>query len=153
MVRLDGDLSDRFQCNLGLLTGDPGSPGNWNIYLSDFVVSRFPGDMSLHDVYVSQLEQADDIMIATPCPVAFQGKLTDVDTWAADNGCETQLEKCVFSTAGPRPKQPNTFYLGSHQLKEVKDFKYVLGELPFAPSDAHQLSPHSCDRSLDRSRS
>ncbi|KAF5383608.1 hypothetical protein D9615_003499 [Tricholomella constricta] len=125
MVRLDGDLSDRFQCNLGLLTGDPGSPGNWNIFLSDFAVSHFPGDMLLHDVYVSKLEQADDIMIATPCPVAFQGKLMDMDAWAADNGCQTQLEKCVFSIAGPKPKQPYAFYLGSHRLKEVRDFKYV----------------------------
>ncbi|KAF8057021.1 hypothetical protein FPV67DRAFT_1430995 [Lyophyllum atratum] len=125
IVRLNGEMSRRFLCSLGLLTGDPSSPDLWNLYLSDFRVGSYAGDVWLAEIQASKLEQADDIALATPCTVAVQGKLNDMYRWAAGNGCEIQFEKNVIGLLGVMPAHVPSFYLGTHQLEVVRDFQYV----------------------------
>jgi hypothetical protein len=64
-------------------------------------------------------------MTATTCPSAFQAKLNDIDVYAGNNGCETQLAKCVYSIANKRPRTEENFYLGGQPIKEVTQFQYV----------------------------
>jgi hypothetical protein len=41
LVRLDGRFSLAFKPLPGILTGDPGSPHLWNLFMSDFILARF----------------------------------------------------------------------------------------------------------------
>jgi hypothetical protein len=125
MVRLNGEYPAPCMSNLGVLTGDPSSPGLWNVFLADFNIKYHPADIRLYGVTVGKLEQADDIMTATTCPCAFQAKLNDIDEYAGNNGCETQLAKCVYSIASERPKMNGDFYLGGQPIKEATQFQYV----------------------------
>jgi hypothetical protein len=50
MVRLNGEYSAPFLLNLGVLTGDPSSPGLWNVFLADFNIRPHPADVMLYGV-------------------------------------------------------------------------------------------------------
>jgi hypothetical protein len=125
MVKLNGQLSESFLSDMGVLTGDTVSPTLWNIFLADFKFTVHPEDISLNNVPIPKLEQADDIMIATTSPSAFQSKLNDLVVYASNNGCETQLEKCLHCISGKRPKLVQEFTLGDHTMTEVSQFQYA----------------------------
>jgi hypothetical protein len=41
LVRLDGRFAPAFKSLPEILTGDPGSPHLWNLFMSDFILARF----------------------------------------------------------------------------------------------------------------
>jgi Reverse transcriptase (RNA-dependent DNA polymerase) len=65
IIKLRGEFSHTFEAFLGLLTGDPTSPGFWNIFLADFKVTVHLDDVCLNGRPVPKLEHADDIALAS----------------------------------------------------------------------------------------
>jgi hypothetical protein len=72
LVRLDGQFAPAFRSLLGILTGDPGSPHLWNLFMSDFILAFHPEDIELNGVPISHIEHADDILTASGSPSGFQ---------------------------------------------------------------------------------
>jgi hypothetical protein len=53
IVRLDGQYAAEFRSLLGILTGDPGSPHLWNLFMSDFILAHHPKDIRLNGVAIN----------------------------------------------------------------------------------------------------
>lgn len=127
VVRLDGQYAGQFRSLLGILTGDPGSPHLWNLFMADFDLPWHPDDICLNGLPISKLEHADDILIASSSSPGFQAKLTGSQEWADDNGCETQLAKCIWMlySNGCKPKRIPTFNMAGTEIKVVPKSAYV----------------------------
>lgn len=126
-VRLDGRMSPIFKSFLGLLTGDPTSPGFWNIFLAAYTVREHKDDVKLNGKNVGKLEHADDISLGSTSAEGLQVKVDDTEIYTGKNGCENQLAKCVFSCHANRPGLHShpPIMLGEHEMQEVKSFQYV----------------------------
>jgi hypothetical protein len=93
LVRLDGQFAPAFRSLLGILTGDPGSPHLWNLFMSDFILAHHPEDIELNGVPICHVEHADDILTASGSPPGFQSHLNGAQAWSNNNGCETSIAK------------------------------------------------------------
>jgi hypothetical protein len=49
LVRLDGRFAPAFRSFLGILTGDPGSPHLWNLFMSDLILTWHSEDIKLNE--------------------------------------------------------------------------------------------------------
>jgi hypothetical protein len=101
LVRLDGKFAPAFRSLLGILTGDPGSPHLWNLFMSDFILVFHPDDIELNGIPIFNVEHADDILTASGAPPGFQSHLNGAQSWANNNGCETSIAKCLYQIFGP----------------------------------------------------
>jgi hypothetical protein len=120
LVRLDGRYAAVFQSLLGILTGDPGSPHLWNLFMSDFILSCHPQDINLNGVPITNVEHADDILTTSGGPDGFQKHLSESQYWSNDNGCETSIVKCVYQIFGARQKSYRSFHMGGKIIAHVQ---------------------------------
>ncbi|KAJ7043799.1 hypothetical protein C8F04DRAFT_899217, partial [Mycena alexandri] len=127
VVRLEGQFSPMFKSLLGILTGDPGSPHLWNLFMADFLVHLHPADICLNGVPTNQLAHANDILTASTRPTGFQCHLNSSQRWSDDNGCETSIPKCLYQIFGPRqkPSEYPVFLLGDNPIARVQKACYL----------------------------
>ncbi|KAJ6541346.1 hypothetical protein B0H19DRAFT_868193, partial [Mycena capillaripes] len=114
-----------FRSLLGILTGDPGSPHLWNLFMSDFILACHPEDIELNGVPIPKIEHTDDILTASGTPPGFQSHLNGAQAWANNNGCETSKPKCLYQIFGPRQKAYPAFNLGGETIKQVQKACYL----------------------------
>ncbi|KAJ7161636.1 hypothetical protein C8R46DRAFT_904695, partial [Mycena filopes] len=124
LVRLDGRFAPAFRSLLGILTGDPGSPHLWNLFMSDFILAWHPEDIELNGVPITDVERADDILTASTAPPGFQAHL-NAECWCNNNGCETSIPKCLYQVFGPRQRTNTGFHLGGKQIARVNIACYL----------------------------
>lgn len=125
IVRLDGCFAPAFRSLLGILTGDPGSPHLWNLFMSDFILAHHPEDIELNGVPIPNVEHADDILTASSGTSGFQIHLNGSQSWADDNGCETSIPKCLYQIFGPHQKTYPVFHLGGKYIEQVQKACYL----------------------------
>jgi hypothetical protein len=125
LVRLDGRYAAVFQSLLGILTGDPGSPHLWNLFMSDFILACHPQDINLNGVPITNVEHADDILATSGGTTGFQNHLTGSQSWANDNGCETLIIKCVYQIFSARQKSYPSFHMGRKTIAHVQKASYL----------------------------
>ncbi|CAK5263407.1 unnamed protein product [Mycena citricolor] len=86
IVRHENEMSDVFHALLGILIGDTSSPILWIIYLSDFrTVSDATMDILLAGVFITNLEQADDVALLSMTPMGIQRKMAALWKWCRTN--------------------------------------------------------------------
>ena len=125
LVRLDGRFAPAFRSLLGILTGDPGSPHLWNLFMSDFILAWHPEDIELNGVPITNVEHADDILTASGSPSGLQSHLNGAQYWCNNNGCETSIPKCLSQVYGPQPKIAPRLHLRGHEIAMVKQACYL----------------------------
>jgi hypothetical protein len=65
-----------FQALLGILIGDTTSPILWTLYVSDFkLLSDATTDILLVGIFITNLEQADDVILISLTPDGAQRKI------------------------------------------------------------------------------
>jgi hypothetical protein len=116
LVRLDGRYAAVFQSLLGILTGYPGSPHFWNLFMSDFILACHSQDINLNGVPITNVEHADDILATLGGTTDFQNHLTASQSWSNNNGCETSIIKCVYQIFGARQKSYPSFHMEGKSL-------------------------------------
>ncbi len=94
-VRHAGNLSQEFQATAGILTGDPGSPLLWLLYLADCTFPDCEDDTTLGGAQVSHGEQADDIAIWSTSVHALQVKLDYLSHWCSINFLLVTINECI----------------------------------------------------------
>jgi hypothetical protein len=125
LVRLDGRFAPAFRSLLGILTGDPGSPQLWNLFMSDFILAWHPEDIELNGVPITNVEHADDILTASGAPSGLQTHLNGSQFWANNNGCETSIPKCLYQVFGRKQQSCPTFHLGGNRISQVQKTCYL----------------------------
>ncbi|KAJ7023006.1 hypothetical protein C8F04DRAFT_970604 [Mycena alexandri] len=116
-----------FQSLLGILTGDPGSPHLWHLFMADFVIHWHPDDICLNGTPTNQLAHADNILTTSTGSSGFQCHLNNSQRWSDDNGCETSVPKCIYQIHGPRqkPSENRVFRLNGEMISRVEKACYL----------------------------
>ncbi|TFY78660.1 hypothetical protein EWM64_g5349, partial [Hericium alpestre] len=105
VVCADGSFSAPFTSGHGILAGDSASPMFWLLFMSDLLLPDNPADISLDGVSMSHLEQADDIVLFSTCPMALQRKLDALARWCGLNFLVINLCKSIGMLFGRLPSQ------------------------------------------------
>ncbi|KAF5341050.1 hypothetical protein D9611_006157 [Ephemerocybe angulata] len=142
----DGEKSDEFKSSVGILIGDTCSPILWALYMSDLpgFMSRDDGDVSLDGISVTNVEQADDVLLLSMSREGLRRKVEGISRWCQVNFMlfnETKSVVLVFggkASAGDR--EPLEFGEGC-QLQVVKEVSY-LGFLITSTGSSGPLRKH-----------
>ncbi|KAJ7181923.1 hypothetical protein C8R46DRAFT_885180, partial [Mycena filopes] len=112
---------------LGILTGDPGSPHLWNLFMADLILAWHPDDIELNGLPINQVAHADDILAASGSPPGLQHHLNGAQKWINNNGCLASIPKSLGQLYGARPTGNvlPTFQLGSGCITLVKKACYL----------------------------
>ncbi|KAJ7156263.1 hypothetical protein C8R46DRAFT_910115, partial [Mycena filopes] len=110
---------------LGILTGDPGSPHLWTLFMADFILATHPEDIELNGVPVNQVEHADDMLVASGGAPGLQGHLNSAQRWINNNGCLASIPKSLGQLYGRRLKVTPTFRLGAGHITLVQKVLYL----------------------------
>jgi hypothetical protein len=132
-------FTDYISLSVGVLQGDTLAPYLFVIVL-DYVLRMalenqklgvrlsLPGGTRSRpaglDTYLTDLDFADDIMLAAESATCAQEMLSSVAYWAGKVGLNVNLSKTEYMLVGNWPESPS-IWLNSGLLKQVKDFKYL----------------------------
>ncbi|GLB40535.1 hypothetical protein LshimejAT787_0804060 [Lyophyllum shimeji] len=124
-VRHNSELSSSFRSTIGILIGDTCSPILWNLYLADFILHPDKDDIQLAGEIITQLDQADDIILLACTPDGAQRKLDALQLWCRRNFMILNVIKSLIMIFGPLPVILPRFWFGDKELKVSTQETYV----------------------------
>jgi hypothetical protein len=129
-VSHDGQESERFQSDMGILIGDTCSPVLWALYMADMPnwIEGDAGDIHLGNAMITSLEQADDVVLLATSPEALQRKLDGMQRWCRVNFMQINSSKSVVMVFGRKPRNKVLeFRFGRRPLLVIVDLVTYLG--------------------------
>ncbi|KZV97664.1 hypothetical protein EXIGLDRAFT_607803 [Exidia glandulosa HHB12029] len=127
-VRLEGQYSDLFTSDMGVLIGDPASPIMWLLYFADVSIPESVDDILLNETRISHLEQADDIVIFATTAEGLQRKLDAFFEWCCRNLLKINGSKSWWMPLGSRPIDIPVFRV-NNEVVPIEEKKMYVGML------------------------
>ena len=94
-----------FRALIGILIGDTSSPILWALYLSDFkLLSDTTTDILLDGIFITNPEQADDMILISLTADGAQRKMNALWKWCGVNFMIINAIKSFLMIYGPIPK-------------------------------------------------
>jgi hypothetical protein len=124
-TRIEGQHSETFQSDVGVMTGDTASPGLFTIYLSDFDTPAHQDDVVLAGRAVPHMEQADDMILLSRSAPGLQSKMDALNPWARRNGILTSVVKTKWAIFGKAPRVTPQILYGGTPLPYTERYPYV----------------------------
>ncbi|KAF6742637.1 hypothetical protein DFP72DRAFT_822055 [Ephemerocybe angulata] len=125
IVRHQSEMSEAFSALMGILAGDTSSPILWLIYLSDFILDADVDDINLSGIPMSNMEQADDIILMSTTPEGLQRKMHALWRWCGVNAMVVNAIKSMVMIFGPHPRLQPSFAFGTEHVAIVDETTYV----------------------------
>ena len=127
LVRKDGDSSDSFSSNIGILQGDTLSPTIYNIYEGDMIISECEDDSHLKESRAHRLEQADDLLPFAGSAASLQRKLNSLFKHANNRGALINPRKSAVLVFNCPPSLlvPIPFRIGLHIIPVKTSYCYL----------------------------
>ncbi|MES9976207.1 MAG: reverse transcriptase domain-containing protein [Candidatus Thiodiazotropha sp.] len=125
-VRMYGEESSPFSLTTGVRQGCPLSPVLFN-YAVDWVmyhaIANHPGVQLSDDIWIADLEFADDIVILADNPSNLQPVLDRINHYAAAIGLQINATKTKFFTTSADPSPQLT--IQGEEIELVSTFRYL----------------------------
>ncbi|KAF8180522.1 hypothetical protein K438DRAFT_1460333, partial [Mycena galopus ATCC 62051] len=126
IVRHESEVSTMFRALIGVLIGDTSSPILWTLYLSDFkLLSDATADILLAGIFITNLEQADDVILTSLTADGAQRKMNALWKWCSVNFMVINAIKSLLMIYGSIPRLLPIFHFGTEAVAIVKLTKYV----------------------------
>ncbi|KAJ6495470.1 hypothetical protein C8R45DRAFT_824268, partial [Mycena sanguinolenta] len=126
IVRHETEVSTLFRALIGILIGNTSSPILWTLYLSDFkLLSDATADILLAGIFITNLEQADDMIMMSLTAGGAQRKINAFWKWCSVNFMIINAIKSLLMIYGSIPKSLPIFRFGAEAVSIVKSTKYV----------------------------
>jgi hypothetical protein len=126
IVRHESEVSTMFRALIGILIGDTSSPILWTLYLSDFkLLSDATTDILLAGIFITNLEQADDVILISLTAEGAQRKMNTLWKWCSVNFMIINAIKSLLMIYGSIPRLLPIFHFGTEAVTIVKSTKYV----------------------------
>jgi len=128
-VRVNQYTTDAFPTYYGVKQGDVLSPTLFNMYLNDLAVGikELHCGLQIHEMELSILLYADDIVLVAPNEIKLQEMLNYVSDWCAKWKMSVNTEKTQIVHFRPRntPQSSYNFLYEGNNLEVVKQYKYL----------------------------
>lgn len=123
----NGECTEHFLSEWGILAGDTASPDLFNVYVSDFRPPSSPFHVSLDGRSISHLENAGDMILFTRHNAPALQNLIDYtyNVWCIQNFLSLNVSKTVGMIFGPVPNPLPVLAIGQESLVFTDHFKYV----------------------------
>ncbi|KAJ7280651.1 hypothetical protein C8J57DRAFT_991093, partial [Mycena rebaudengoi] len=126
IVRHESEVSTMFCALIGIIIGDIPSLILWTIYLSDFkLLADANTDILLAGVFITNVEQADDVILISLTADGAQPKMDVLWKWCSVNFMVLNPVKCLLIIYGLIPKLLPIFCFGAEAVTIVKSTKYI----------------------------
>jgi hypothetical protein len=126
-IRSNGALSPEFETYNGVPQGDPLSPLLYTLFTADLPHSVVGNGVSLdnHNLRISYLVYADDLVLLSETPLELQDSLLRLDLYARENDLTVNVTKtkCMVFHLGYCPK--HTFYFQGKEIENCRKFTYL----------------------------
>lgn len=122
-VRLNGQFSEPFGSDIGILAGDPASPLAFLLYLADFCPPADPDDLRILDTAIAHLEHADDMVLMSTTRQGLQRKLLYLEIWASSNFMESNPRKCNVMIFGASSDKESPLLLYNEAIQFTDSYK------------------------------
>lgn len=122
------ETSDPFKASLGILIGDTCSPILWALYMMDLPgwIRRDEDDVVMDGVAMTNLEQADDVLLLSTSRSGLQRKLDGMYGWCSVNFMLLNTTKSVVLVFGKTPRDYAPFRAGDGgELRVVDEVVYL----------------------------
>ncbi|KAJ3504030.1 hypothetical protein NMY22_g18054 [Coprinellus aureogranulatus] len=116
----EGQTSDDFKSSIGILIGDTCSPILWILYMADLpdYIPKDSDGIHLGSVSITNLEQADDVVLLSTTREGLQRKIDGMYRWCAVNFMRFNASKSsILIIARNRPRKTPTFEVGTGELR------------------------------------
>ncbi|KAJ3550428.1 hypothetical protein NMY22_g490 [Coprinellus aureogranulatus] len=134
------EWSESFRSLVGILIGDTSSPTLWALYMSDLRMARHSDDCILAGIPISNMEQADDIVLISTTPEGLQQKMDELWRWCNLNNMILNAIKSSISVYGPLPKELRPFNFGDGVVSISAEQTYV--GLTTSSTERNIFAPH-----------
>lgn len=124
-VRHGEKITEEFLSDMGILIGDTLSPFLWILYFHDFGIPETGDDVELFGIYISHLEQADDLLLLALSPEGLQWKMDQFYAWCARNFMIINALKSFVAYHGPEPTIWPEFYFAESLVEIVGEYTYM----------------------------
>ena len=128
-VRLNGKLTDWFECNSGLVQGDSSSPTIFSLFANDLVseINNLDLGIDIGHGKISLLLYADDIVLICTSEDKLQAMLNTLHGWCKRWRVliNTDKSKCMHFRRGRAHISSFKFHIGNNVLDTVQYYKYL----------------------------
>ncbi len=128
-VKVNGRVTDFFECSLGVRQGDSLSPTLFNLYINDLghMFNTDDSEPAMYgDIKVGCLMYADDLVILSDSKKGMQNSLNKLSNYCKKWKLEINVNKSKIMI-GSQKKAANeeSFYIDTQELEQVHTYKYL----------------------------
>ncbi|HMW60562.1 MAG TPA: reverse transcriptase domain-containing protein, partial [Leptospiraceae bacterium] len=125
-VRVEKELGEWFQAEVGTKQGDPLSPTLFITYLERVMdtMKELNTGVSIHGQTISNLKFADDVDLLDSCQENLQRKVTVVDQAGRETGLKMNISKTKTMVFG-RKEIDKDVEVRSVKIENVEEFEYL----------------------------
>lgn len=128
-VRINGKLTNWFDCKTGVKQGDNLSPTLFSIFINDLIqeINNMNLGIELGNRKLSILLYADDIALVANSPEDLQTMLNKLHEWCKRWRVliNTNKSKCLHFRKNRTKETSFNFTIGSNKLEKVDNYKYL----------------------------
>ena len=129
MIKVEGGHLDPIKSDMGLLQGGILSPKLFNLYIDDIkhIFDERCDPINLHDINVSHLLYADDLIIVSKTENGLRHSLNNLEVYCEQWKLEVNISKTkimIFNSSGRKLKS-DTFHFQGNELEVADSYCYL----------------------------
>ena len=128
-IRINGKLTDWFDCKTGVKQGDCLSPTIFSLFINDLVgeINDLDLGIDVEGEKIALLLYADDIVLLSDNEVNMQNMLNTLHNWCKKWRVliNTEKSKSVHFRKGRRNRSDFVFKIGQNTIEMVEQYKYL----------------------------
>ncbi len=127
-IKVGNQITEYFDCNIGVRQGDPMSPTLFNIFINDLAINLEQGPCDgaqIENFKCSFMFYADDLILLSQTKDGLQNSIDIVSKYCQDWSIAINARKSKVMLCNKRVSNENKFIVETEALEIVKKYNYL----------------------------